>query len=165
MMKWKNQVSHQAWIMFVFVAFLELLFLNPAYADTPDIISVQPALGGSDSELDIVISGSNFESGAKVALYGGGPFVKNTVSTPSLARNVFISGNFAYVAASGSGLQVINISDPENAAIVATCNTLGGVARDIFVAGEYAYVATSTAGLKIIYIGDVISNPPEVCAS
>ena len=68
MMKWKNHVSHQAWIIFVFVAFLELLFFNPAYADIPEIYSVKPSQGGSDSALDIIITGSNFESGAKVAL-------------------------------------------------------------------------------------------------
>jgi hypothetical protein len=160
MMKPKNQVLQQAWIMFVFVSFLELLFLNPAYADIPDISSVEPALGGSGSELDIVISGSNFESGAKVALYGGGPFVKGTASTPSLARNVFISGNFAYVAASGSGLQVFNISDPENASIVAT-STLVGFANDVFVSGGYAYVAAKT-GLQVVNIKSVVSNPSEV---
>jgi hypothetical protein len=161
-MKWKNNVLHQAWIMFVFVAFLPLLFFNPAYADIPEIYSVAPSHGRSDSALDIIITGNNFESGAKVALYGGGPFVKSTISTPSLAKNVFIAGNFAYVAASGSGLQVIDISDPQNASIVATCTTLGGVAQDVFVSGGYAYIAASSAGLKIVDIGKVIRNPPEV---
>jgi len=159
-MKWKNHVSHQAWIILVFVAFVELLFFNPAYADTPEMYSVEPALGRSDSELDIVITGSNFESGAKAALYGGGPFGASLASTPSAARNVFISGDFAYVAA-GAGLQVIDISDFENATIVATC-TLGGLTNDVFVSGGYAYVAAGSAGLKIVNIENVVSDPPEV---
>jgi hypothetical protein len=171
MMKWKNQVSHQAWIIFVFVAFLELLFLNPAYGDTPEISSVEPYSGVSDREINIAIKGSNFESGAKVALYGGGPFVKGSVPMPADANNVFISGDFAYVAASGylsggvlydSGLYAIDISDPENATIVAYCPLPGGVAKDVFVSGGYAYVAASRIGLQIIDITSVISNPPEV---
>lgn len=162
MMKWKNRISHQTLIMFVIVASIELLFSNLVYGDTPEIFSVEPDRGKADQETDIVINGNNFESGVKVALYGGGPFVKSSVSIPSLSKNVFISGNFAYVAASGAGLQVVDISNPENATIVATCTTLDGVARDVFVSGNYAYVAAASAGLQVVDIGSVISNPPAV---
>ncbi|MEN8232418.1 MAG: hypothetical protein ABFR35_07030, partial [Thermodesulfobacteriota bacterium] len=103
--------------------------------------------------------------------YGTEPFVKSSVPIPALANNVFISGNFAYVAASGyisegvlvpSSLYVIDISDSENATMVAYCRFPGGVARDVFVSGEYAYVAAAQIGLQVVYIGSVISDPPEV---
>ena len=40
--------------------------------------------------------------------------ISGRVSLPSLAQGVDILGNYAYVAAGQSGLQVVDITDPEN---------------------------------------------------
>jgi hypothetical protein len=53
----------------------------------------------------------------------------------------------------GSGLQVIDISNPKNPRIVAACDTPGS-ARGIYVTGTYAYVADKQA----LHVID-ISNP------
>jgi hypothetical protein len=159
-MNFKNLASNQCWIIFILIIFLGVLSGSFVYGSTPEISSIEPNLGRPDQETNIVIKGNNFESGVKVALYGGGPFIKGSASTPYSANNVFISGNFAYVAIS-TGLQVFDISNPENPTLVAYCS-LPNVAKDVFVSGNYAYIATSTAGLQVVDIGSVISNPSEI---
>jgi hypothetical protein len=158
-MNFKNLASYRYLITFILITFLEVLSCSLVYGATPEISSIEPDWGRPDQETDIVIKGSSFEPGVKVALYGGGPFVKGSASTSSLTWNVFTSGNFAYVATS-KGLEVFDISNPGNPTKVANCTILGG--RDVFVSGVYAYVAASSAGLKVVYIGNVKSNPPEV---
>jgi len=62
------------------------------------------------------------------------------VGTPGSARDVAISGSHAYVADYGSGLQVIDISDPSSPWIVGGVNT-PGAAYGVAVAGNYVYMA------------------------
>jgi hypothetical protein len=79
--------------------------------------------------------------------------------TEGWAYGVALSGNYAYVADSSSGLQIINISNPANPVAVGHYDTEGyafGVALD----GNYAYVADSSSGLQIIDI----SNPANPVA-
>lgn len=155
----KNLASYRYFIIFILITFLEVLFCTFVYGATPEISSIEPNWGRPDQETNIVIKGSNFESGVKAALYGGGPFVKGSASTLSLTWNVFTSENFAYVATS-KGLEIFDISNPGNPTKVANCNIPG--TRDVFVSGEFAYVAASSAGLKVVDIGSVITNPPAV---
>ncbi|MCK4226133.1 hypothetical protein KAX29_04495, partial [candidate division WOR-3 bacterium] len=68
-------------------------------------------------------------------------------------------GIYAYVAAMGAGLRVIDVSDPANPTEVGFCDTWE--ARDVYVSGNYAYVADSESGLRIIDISDP-TNPFEV---
>jgi hypothetical protein len=73
------------------------------------------------------------------------------------ARGVFVSGNYAYVAASASGLAIIDISDPINPGTPIYEDTTGG-AVDVYVSGNYAYIADASSGLAIIDVSDPI-NP------
>ena len=57
------------------------------------------------------------------------------------------------MASGGSGLVVIDVSDPSNPGTPVYEDTTGD-ARDIFVSGDYAYVADRTSGLAIIDISD-----------
>ncbi|MDP6669813.1 MAG: hypothetical protein QF492_07915, partial [Candidatus Krumholzibacteria bacterium] len=38
--------------------------------------------------------------------------MEGSVDTPGTARSVAVSGNYAYVAFSWSGLQIVDVSDP-----------------------------------------------------
>ncbi|MBI4136346.1 MAG: hypothetical protein HY481_02265 [Candidatus Vogelbacteria bacterium] len=70
-------------------------------------------------------------------------------------QKITVAGRYAYVIFSGSGLQVIDISNPIAPVTVGTL-AIGGNPTDIAVAGRYAYVVDSTSNdLKIIDI----SNP------
>ena len=74
--------------------------------------------------------------------------------TTGFAYGVYVSGDYAYVAAATSGLVVINISDPTNpGAPIYEVTT--GFSMDVYVSGDYAYVADGWGfGLAIIDISD-----------
>ncbi len=72
------------------------------------------------------------------------------------AQDVVVVGDLAYVAAGVSGLQIVNVSNPENPEEVGQCNTPGS---DVAVSGDYAYVAGRV--LRIVDISDH-ENPEEV---
>ncbi len=76
------------------------------------------------------------------------------VDTPYLAQNVYVAGNYAYVADYASGLQIVDLTNPKAPVIVGSYDT-PGVANDVFVSGNYAYVADDGSGLQIIDV----SNP------
>ncbi len=68
------------------------------------------------------------------------------------AQDVTVSGGYAYMADGGSGLRIIDISDPIQPVLTATVDT--DYAQDVTVAGGYAYVADGGSGLRIIDISD-----------
>jgi len=88
--------------------------------------------------------------------------------TLGFVRNVFVSGNYAYVPGS-SELQVIDISDPENPEVIGSCDT-PGYARMVEVSDVYAYVVNERrwtghehigGGLSVISVSNP-ENPEEV---
>ncbi|MFA4889400.1 MAG: PKD domain-containing protein [Candidatus Omnitrophota bacterium] len=74
------------------------------------------------------------------------------VATPSAALDIFASGNYAYIANSSSGLQVMDISNPRSPTIIGGYNC--GYAQKVFVQGRYAYIAAGNSGLQIIDTAD-----------
>src|SRR5262245_13053535 len=75
------------------------------------------------------------------------------VLTPE-SYDVSVAGSYAYVAQGGSGMMVIDISNPDAPRVVGGVNT-PGTALDVVVAGAHAYVADGASGLQVIDI----SNP------
>jgi hypothetical protein len=83
------------------------------------------------------------------------PTLDGSYHTPGgYARGVAISGDYAYMADGGTtGLQVIDISDPEAPSFAGSCATPGS-ARGVAISGDYAYVADYGTGLQVIDISD-----------
>jgi hypothetical protein len=77
--------------------------------------------------------------------------------TPSSATGVAITGDHICVADYGSGLQVIDISDPTTPTSAGSYDT-PGQARAVAIAGDHAYVADYDFGLHVIDISDP-TNP------
>ena len=67
-----------------------------------------------------------------------------------------VAGSYAYLADGGSGLAIIDISDPANPGTPVYRNTTDD-AQGVTVAGSYAYIADFTSGLAIIDISDPAS--------
>jgi hypothetical protein len=90
------------------------------------------------------------------------PSIVATVDTDDAALDVYVSGNYVYVADYFAGLQVIDISNPASPSVVGSVYT-DHAAFGVYVSGNYAYVADYSAGLKVIDI----SNPtsPSVVGS
>lgn len=73
------------------------------------------------------------------------------------AWDVYVSGDYAYVAAGPCGVLILRISDPSNPVLVGHYNSPGD-ARDIHVSGDYAYVAHMSGGFFTLDISDP-TNP------
>jgi hypothetical protein len=72
-----------------------------------------------------------------------------------LAHDVFVSGDYAYLAdGSFGGLKIIDISNPATPTLLGSYQS-PGTAKDVFVSGDYAYLADEGTGLLVIDI----SNP------
>jgi hypothetical protein len=80
--------------------------------------------------------------------------------TPGVATAVFVSGNYAYVAACSSGLQIINISDPANPVYSGSYHAATPI-TSICVSGDYAYTANADSGILILNISNPV-NPTYV---
>jgi hypothetical protein len=85
------------------------------------------------------------------------PAALSQITIPGYANNVAISNGYAYVAAGATGLQVVNVSDPNSPVIVAARDTAGN-ANDVRVVGDLAYIADGTNGLVIVNV-ETPSNP------
>jgi len=65
--------------------------------------------------------------------------IVGSVETPDDAKSVYVSGNYAYVAADDSGLQVIDIINPESPEIVGSLEMQNsGRAWFVHVSNSYA---------------------------
>lgn len=76
--------------------------------------------------------------------------------TPGSAYGLELTGTYAYVADCGSGLQIIDISNPTSPTLVGSYDT-PTCAFDVVVAGNHAYVADGST-LQLIDI----SNPDSM---
>ncbi|MFH1585758.1 MAG: LamG-like jellyroll fold domain-containing protein [archaeon] len=88
-------------------------------------------------------------------------------SSLGAAKDVFISGDYAYVAVAqgtNNSLTIINVSDPTNpiqVGYLSNTSSLNG-AQGVYISGDYAYVAVYTNdALTIINISDPI-DPRQV---
>lgn len=123
-------------------------------------------------------SSADFNAGefSNAAIYGGGTNAavlldvnsaldwsenckKSSYDTPANATNAVTNGNYAFVADSTSGLQIINITDPQNPTLAGSYDT-PSAAKDVFISGNYAYIADYTSGLQIIDISDPQNPSP-----
>ncbi len=87
------------------------------------------------------------------------PAYESAIVTAGTARDVFVSGNYAYVADTDSGLQVIDVSDPSNPDLVGNyLHDPADSAWGVFVSGNTAYVAYGNAGLVLVDI-TTLSSP------
>ena len=68
-------------------------------------------------------------------------------------HDMALVGNFAYLAAWGGGLVVVDYSDPAAPSVVASLG-LGSLATGVTVAGDYAYVVAVGNGLHVVDISD-----------
>ena len=88
--------------------------------------------------------------------YGEESCIIGSCDTPGEAHDVYVSGNYAYIADWGSGLQIIDVSNPRNATIIGSCDI--GRAVRVYVSGNHAYIVDGRSRLQIIDISNP-SNP------
>ncbi len=87
--------------------------------------------------------------------------VGKTFPFPDIVRDVYVSGDYAYVANDFfGGLRVVDISNPFAPTEVGFYDTPGW-AEGVAVAGDYAYVTEGYGGLRVVDVSNP-SNPTEV---
>ena len=77
------------------------------------------------------------------------------------ARGLEVAGDFAYVAAHGSGLKVVNISDPMKPVLVGSHALPGGETFAVRVSGGYAYAPVIGLGVVVVDVSNP-TNPVSV---
>jgi hypothetical protein len=75
------------------------------------------------------------------------------------ARNVTVSGSYAYVAAGGSGVRVVDVADPTDPAEVGSFDE-AHCAQDVAVLGGRAYIADGCNGIWVASLSDPASPAP-----
>ena len=106
--------------------------------------------GETSSKLD-------YEATNSLELPASNPGTPVYENTGGVGVRAAIRGDYAYLADNGTGLAIINISDPTNPGTPSYVNTTG-YARYVVISGNYAYVADEASGLAIINISDP-TNP------
>ncbi len=79
--------------------------------------------------------------------------------SPSDFYGLYVHGNRAYVSACTRGLDIFDVSNPEDLTLLHTID-LGWNAREVYVSGSYVYVTNVRGGLVIVNIhsGEVVSR-------
>ena len=84
------------------------------------------------------------------------------VAIPGFANNVDVSGDFAYVAAGSTGLQVVDVSDRSTPVVIGSVDTPGN-ANDVRVVDSTAFIADGSSGLQVVDVSDP-ANPTIIGA-
>lgn len=114
---------------------------------------------GADGSAVITVSNNGFVAASSVTVRSSTPQTLGFVAIPGFANNVDVSGDYAYVAAGATGLQVVDVSDRRNPVVVAALDTPGN-ADDVKVVGSLAYVADGPAGLRILGVANPLAPVP-----
>lgn len=89
------------------------------------------------------------------------PHLGRIYETPGTAEDVFISGNYAYIADGNGGLRMVNISKPFGPYEVAFYET-PGKAQAVHASGGYVYVADDTGGFLVFKPSSAVLNQPLI---
>ncbi|MFN6125836.1 MAG: DUF4347 domain-containing protein, partial [Dolichospermum sp.] len=87
------------------------------------------------------------------------PILVGNYDTSGIAYGVQVVGNYAYIGDWGSGLQIIDISNPTTPTLKGNYDT-SGYALGVQVVGNYAYVGDFDSGLQIIDVSEFTNKAP-----
>ena len=109
---------------------------------------------GTDGPCTITVTNSGFtaQSQGTVRSFTATPL--SVIHIPGFANNVDVSGNYAYVAAGGAGLQIVNVTN-RTAPVIVGSMAVPGNANDVEILGNLAFIAAGPSGLQIVDV----SNP------
>ncbi len=104
---------------------------------------------GFDGTCTITVTNSGFSVRSEGLVRTFAPTALSFVSVPGFANNVDVAGDYAYVAAGATGLQIVDVSNRNNPLIVGAIDTPGN-ANDVKVVGNTVLVADGSAGLRLL---------------
>ncbi len=83
--------------------------------------------------------------------------VLSHIYTPEWSKNVFVSGNCAYVSGTNSGVLIYDISDPQNPSLLSIYDTVLCV-LDVFVGDSFLFATDCDSGIFVLNVKNP-SNP------
>lgn len=139
----------------------ELVFLDVSSAGSPQRLgsfSSWSLFGGLDVQGDYAFVTS--WEGLTVLNVADPSYIYSVgeVDVPGWNTDVAVQGDYAYVGSQGSGTSVVDISDPTNPRVLATCNDGGVICEDIAVQDSIVVVAGQLLEVPIINVADP-ANP------
>ncbi len=105
---------------------------------------------GSAGGCTITVTNNGHTATAQGFVQNFSPSPVSFVPIPGYANSVGVSGDYAYVAAGGAGLQVVSLSADRTHPAVVTSLPLAGNANDVAVVGNLTYVAMGSGGLAAV---------------
>ena len=112
---------------------------------------------GQNGSAVVTASNGAFTATTTVAVTSFSPQALAFLPIPGFANGVATDGDFAYVAAGATGLQIVDLSDPASPFIAASLDTTGN-ANDVRVEAGLVYLADGSEGLRVVRVTDP-SNP------
>lgn len=109
---------------------------------------------GMSGGCTVTASVGGFKAEATGTVTTFAPTPLSSVDLGGPGNGVDVAGDFAYVAAGGAGLKVVNVTNRSAPQLAATLGLLGN-ANDVKLAGTRAFVAAGAAGLHVVDV----SNP------
>lgn len=100
----------------------------------------------------ITVTNSGFTARSEGSVSNFTPAPVSFVSIPGFANDVAVSGDHAFVAAGGAGLQVVSFNGDRTNPHIVSSLSLGGNANAITIAGQLAYIAAGNSGLHVVNI-------------
>src|SRR5262249_5858631 len=105
---------------------------------------------GSAGSCTITVTNNGHTAVAQGFVQNFSPSAVSFVPIPGYANSVGVSGDYAYVAAGGAGLQVVSLSADRTHPQVVTSLPLAGNANDVAVVGNLTYLAMGSGGLAVV---------------
>ena len=105
---------------------------------------------GQDGECTITVTNGGQTAQATGMVINFSPIPLSFLEFDERPMNVDVVGDLAYIAASFSGLQIVDVSDRANPKILGVGVETQSFARDVKVIGSTAYVADQSMGLQLI---------------
>ena len=136
------------------LACITLLTVTTGISLAADIELTGQWSGGQASAISVTDSAIYLGHGSTISVFHTRTFAMiSQISLSGYIRNLVISGQYAYVAATEAGLFILDIANPTQIKQVAAVNDV--TVLRVVVQGNYAYLAANDAGLRILDI----SNP------
>ncbi|MFL6211722.1 MAG: Ig-like domain-containing protein [Pyrinomonadaceae bacterium] len=108
-------------------------------------------------QCTITVTNNGFTAAAQGVVNNFSPSALSFVTIPGFANGVAVNGDYAYIAAGASGLQVVGLdADRTNPQVVASLS-LPGNANAVTLAGNLAYIAAGNAGLHVVDIANPLT--------
>ena len=108
---------------------------------------------GQDGQATVTVDNNGHVATADVTVETFAPRALSFLRIPGYPNAVAVEGDYAFVAAGGTGLQVVDVSALEAPHLVGALDTRGN-ANDVRVRNGVAYVADGWEGLAVIDVSD-----------